>query len=291
MTGFILLNKPEGITSFQAAAKIRRIYGEKRIGHTGTLDPMATGVLPLLLGRSTRLCSFVVDADKRYTARLRLGTTTDTLDITGTVLTECEVHATEADFLKASNSFVGEILQVPPMYSAIRSGGKRLYELAREGVEIERKPRKVTIKSLDVIKVLPNNEYEINVLCSKGTYIRSLCDDIGKALGCGAVLTSLCRTETAGFKLANCLTLEEIEKGPAAALMSADLAVPQFPKVFITEKQKERFMHGAALSVSRLTLPQDTAEHYKVFCGEEFLGLGLLDTESGELKVKCITTD
>ncbi len=291
MTGFILLNKPEGITSFQAAARLRRIYGEKRIGHTGTLDPMATGVLPLLLGRSTRLCSFVIDADKRYTARLKLGTITDTLDITGEVLAEREVNVSEADFLKAANSFVGEIDQVPPMYSAIKSDGRRLYELAREGIEIERKPRRVTIKSLDVLRVLPNNEYEIDVLCSKGTYIRSLCDDIGRALGCGAVLTSLCRTETAGFKLAECLTFEEIEKNPAAALMSADMAVPQFPKVLITEKQRERFMHGAPLSLSRLTLPETDAEHYKVFCGDEFLGLGLIGSESGELKVKCITTD
>ncbi len=291
MNGLILLDKPSGMTSFAAAAKLRRIYGEKRVGHTGTLDPMATGVLPILLGRATRLSGFVLDADKRYRAVFELGKTTDTLDITGKTLSVSEVNVGEEDVKKALSSFLGEISQIPPMFSALKKDGVRLYDLARQGVSVERPARRVNIKELNLIKALPQNRYEIDCLCSKGTYIRSLCDDIGASLGCGAVLCELRRTETAGFSINDCVGFQKLEENPDLFLKSADTAVPQFEKVYITENQRTRFLHGGALSLDRLRLPSDNCEYYKVMFGEEFLGLGVRNDERGELAVKCIITD
>ena len=291
MNGLILLDKPSGMTSFAASARLRRIYGEKRIGHTGTLDPMATGVLPVLLGRATRLSGFVLDADKRYRAVFKLGTVTDTLDITGKTLAVCEVNVGESDVRKALDCFLGEIQQIPPMFSALKKDGVRLYDLARQGVSVERPPRTVNIKEINLTGVLPDNCYEIDVLCSKGTYIRSLCDDIGKKLGCGAVLCELRRTETAGFSIGDCARFEEIEASPESFLKSAAAAVPQFPSVSITENQRTRFLHGGALSADRLKLPDESFEYCKVVRGDEFVGLGRYDPEKGEIAVKCIITD
>lgn len=291
MNGLILLDKPAGITSFGAAAAIKRIFGIKRVGHTGTLDPMATGVLPILIGKSTRLCGLVTDADKRYTATVKLGLTTDTLDITGTVLTECRVVASEEQFVAALENFRGEILQIPPMYSALKKDGVRLYDLARQGIEIKREARAVTIKQLDYCGKEGENEYKIEVLCTKGTYIRTLADDIGRDLGCGAALTTLRRTMTAGFSALDCVTLEELKTDPQKYLLPAQNAVWQLSDVSISPAQAKRFVCGGELSLERLTLPQNPTNTLKVFSEEQFLGLGEIDFDQSCLKIKCIVID
>ena len=213
MDGIIILDKPEDFTSFDMVAKMRRLLGTRKVGHAGTLDPMATGVLPIFVGRATKCCDILPNQNKRYTATFQLGYTTDTLDATGRVLTRTEVSATKEDVEKALESFRGEIMQLPPMYSAIQINGKRLYDLARQGIEIEREKRPVTITELNLLSADDTQHiYQIDVACSKGTYIRTLCADIGEALGCGATMTALRRTEAAGFSIADSITLEEAEK-------------------------------------------------------------------------------
>lgn len=292
MNGLILLDKPEGFTSFKAAAVLRRIYGTKRVGHTGTLDPMATGVLPILIGRATRLCSYVLEADKRYTAGVRLGVTTDTLDITGEVLSQCEPSVSDGQLADALRFFTKTYDQIPPMFSAIKKDGVRLYDLARQGKEIEREPRTVTIHNIE-LKSRNGNDFVIDVHCSKGTYIRSLADDIGKLLGCGATLISLRRTEAAGFSIADCKTVEEIEADPISCLLPADRAVQGFRNLNISEAQAKRFMNGAALSVDRIRFYADAADNelFKTYTGGQFLGLSEFDKASGEITTKCVIAE
>ena len=288
MNGLILLDKPKGFTSFKAAAAIRRIFGEKRVGHTGTLDPMATGVLPILIGRSTRLCSYVLEADKRYTATVRLGITTDSLDITGEVISEREVNVSDEALKTALESFIGTYDQIPPMFSAIKKDGVRLYDLARKGEEVERTPRSVTIKELNFVK-RNGDEFVIDVLCSKGTYIRSLADDIGKLLGCGACLTALRRTKTAQFRIEQCVTLEELEKDPLKYLLSPDLAVEYLKSVNYSEPQGVRFKNGAEIDANRVNLPEvSDQELLRVYSGERFLGLAVYSDKEKALHTKCV---
>lgn len=286
--GLVLLDKPEGVTSFKAVAMLRRIYGEKRIGHTGTLDPMATGVLPVLIGRATRLSELGLNADKRYTATIRLGITTDTLDITGTVLSETESKVSDEQLKAALEHFKGEQLQVPPMYSAISKGGIRLYDLARQGIEVEREKRKINILEINLLE-RNGDEFKIDVLCSKGTYIRSLADDLGKFLGCGATLTALRRTATGGFSIDACATVEQIEKEPEKHLISAENVVSHFKKITISEKQKTRFINGGALDKSRVKFSgANDGELFRVCFGDEFLGLAVFNEEMGVFSPKCL---
>ena len=203
MTGIICVDKHEDITSFGVVAKIRGIMGQRKAGHTGTLDPMATGVLPIMLGGATRFLDYLPDSNKSYRATFMPGMTTDTLDITGTVTGRYPVTVQYGDVQEILQKFTGVIEQVPPMYSAKSVDGVRLYELARQGVEIQRQPCRVEIFSLELVDY-SDNRYTIDVTCSKGTYIRSLIDDIGRELGCGAVMTSLCRTGAMGFDLSQC---------------------------------------------------------------------------------------
>ena len=235
MQGLLLIDKPEGMTSFAAVSQIKRAFSEKRAGHTGTLDPMATGVLPVLLGRATRLSSMMLESDKRYEAELVLGVTTDTLDITGNVLTTTPHSVTAEDFEKVLQKFRGEIIQTPPMYSALKKDGVRLYDLARQGIEVEREARKVTIKKLDFLGVTADGRFKIDVLCSKGTYIRTLADDIGRELGCGATLGSLRRTFAGGFDISDCTPLDAIKESPQTCLFSADKCVMHLPSVKLSE--------------------------------------------------------
>ncbi len=292
MNGLILLDKPEGFTSFKAAAVLRRIYGTKRVGHTGTLDPMATGVLPILIGRATRLCSYVLEADKRYTAGVRLGVTTDTLDITGKVLSQCEPSVSDEQLTDALRFFTKTYDQIPPMFSAIKKDGVRLYDLARQGKEIEREPRTVTIHGIE-LKSRNGNDFVIDVHCSKGTYIRSLADDIGRLLGCGATLISLRRTDAAGFSVADCKTVEEIEADPTGCLLPADRAVQGFRNLNISEAQAKRFMNGAALSIDRIRFYVDAKENelFKTYVDGRFLGLSEFDKASGEITTKCVIAE
>lgn len=209
--GIINIRKEAGFTSHDVVAKMRGILRQKKIGHTGTLDPEATGVLPVCLGTGTKLCDMLTDHDKEYVAELLLGETTDTQDVTGTVLSKKDVTCTEREVREAVISFVGEYDQIPPMYSALKVNGKKLYELAREGKEIERKARRVQILEIEILEIhLP--VVKMRVACSKGTYIRTLCADIGDKLGCGGTMKSLVRTKVANFRLEDAITLAELEK-------------------------------------------------------------------------------
>lgn len=289
MKGLILLNKPKDMTSFGAVARVRRIMGEKKAGHTGTLDPMATGVLPVLLGSATKLSDYLLAADKSYTATMRLGVTTDTLDITGTVLSTRKVDATKQDVLNALNSFCGEILQTPPMYSAIKQNGQPLYKLARKGIEAERTARKVTIYEIELLEQLSSTDFTVSVRCSKGTYIRSLVADIGEALGCGATLTELCRTSTGGFSIENCVTIEQLEQDGSAYLLPAVKAVEHLPYVEVTDKQATRFSNGGELDLSRLKGDfGSTDKPIRVMYDRELIGIGEIDNEVQALKIKCV---
>ena len=209
-SGIVLLEKEAGMTSHTAVRRLARLFGVEKAGHTGTLDPMATGVLPVLIGRGVKASEYLTEGDKHYIATLRLGLTTDTEDITGTTLRVSDRLPDEAEVFAALQAFRGEILQTPPMYSAIKVGGHKLMDLARRGVTVEREPRPITVHRLTAEK-LSESDYRLDVVCSKGTYIRTLCADIGAALGVGGVMASLCRAEAAGFPLSACHTLAAYE--------------------------------------------------------------------------------
>lgn len=227
--GLVILNKPAGCSSHKMVGAARRIFGMKKIGHTGTLDPSAKGVLPLLLGKATRASELLTAENKRYTAEILLGTVTDSLDLDGNILAQNPVSATEEEIRAVIQQFVGEIEQLPPMYSAISVGGQRLYDLARQGIEVEREKRKIKIYSIDILKIeLPR--ITADVRCSKGTYIRTLGADIGAALGCGACLSGLCRTESGSLKLESAYTPEELEEMAKAGTL--DKAVIPIDKMF-----------------------------------------------------------
>ncbi|MCR4925660.1 MAG: tRNA pseudouridine(55) synthase TruB [Clostridiales bacterium] len=287
MTGIICIDKPKDITSFVAVAKVRRILSEKKAGHAGTLDPMATGVLPIFLGGATRFIELLPDHTKGYRADIKLGITTDTLDITGNVLKRTKADIKKEELAEAINSFCGDIMQTPPMYSAIQKDGVRLYELARKGIEIEREKRAVTISKIDLLGFDGEN-FTIDVVCSKGTYIRSLADDIGKKLGCGAVLTNLRRTIAAGFSLEESITIEELEKRKEnPPLISVDEALKEYPKTEVTPKQAIRFSNGGELDLDRVKCEKKNGL-FRVWGDGRFLGMGEADTQKGILKVKKV---
>ena len=260
----------------------------KKAGHTGTLDPMATGVLPVMLGASTRFLNFLPDSDKGYRASFVLGKTTDTLDITGNVLSEREVTVNASDVEKALDGFRGKISQLPPMFSAKSVDGVRLYDLARQGIEVERKLCEVEIKRLELVGYA-DGEYTVDVLCSKGTYIRSLIDDIGKELGCGAVMTKLERTQAMGFTLDKCVTLDELQRRKDEKIGFDDIIIPItelfdcYGKVYVTQAQTVRFSNGGALDIQRIKTPPKKGELCTVYSPEnDFLGLG--ENDGNELK-------
>ncbi len=291
MQGLILLDKPMGITSFGAVAKIKRAAHEKRVGHTGTLDPMATGVLPVLLGRATALSGLMLDADKRYTATVRLGVTTDTDDITGTVIKNCEVNVTSEQLNNAVSHFTGEIMQRPPAYSALKKDGVRLYTLARMGKTVEVPERRVTVFSADVVSYInEKNEFAVNFHVSKGTYIRSLARDIGEFLGCGACLSSLCRTYTGGFSLSQCISPDALtEQNISEYILSEEKAVEYLKEVQVTKKQAVRFSNGGQLGFERLKgINLTENELVRVKCEKLFLGIGRADIAKDQLAVKCV---
>ncbi len=211
--GILVIDKPAGWTSMDVCAKLRGMFHEKRVGHAGTLDPMATGVLPVFLGRATRAVEFAADSDKEYIAGLKLGVTTNTQDITGEIVEERPADVTREQLWAVLEGFTGDIEQVPPMYSAIKIGGKKLYELARKGKEVERRPRPVTIRALGVLEGPERGaDFTLRVACSKGTYVRTLCHDIGQALGCGGCMSSLRRVKAAGFTLEDSVPLEAVQE-------------------------------------------------------------------------------
>lgn len=261
INGVIVIRKEQGFTSHDVVAKMRGICGQKKIGHTGTLDPAATGVLPVCLGSGTKLCDMLADRDKEYVAELLLGVTTDTQDTTGTVLAEQAVKVTEDEVRKVCESFVGDYNQIPPMYSALKVGGKKLYELAREGKSVERQARPVRILELEILQIeLP--VVKMRVVCSKGTYIRTLCDDIGRALGCGGAMKSLERTRVGAFTLENAVTLGKLQQLKdagklAGVVLPVDRIFDECPKLHVTEEFVRLLDNGNAI------LQEQTEENIK----------------------------
>lgn len=293
MLGIINLYKPVGKTSHDMVYFIRRTLGIKRVGHTGTLDPCAEGVLPVLVGRATALSDFLMSGDKIYTATVKLGITTDTYDTTGTVLEEKEVKVSFEDIEKVIDIFKGEILQEPPMYSAIKIGGKKLYRLAREGKEIERPKRKITVFDINIFDYnKQNNEFKMRVHCSKGTYIRSLCHDLGKALGCGAAMSALVRNKTGIFEDSNALTCEmiqeAIQKGDMSFLTPPDRVLEEFPSVNVDGETSKKIQNGIMLRTNQLGINSQIGERIRIYDRERFLCLAKIVESEG---TKCIKID
>ena len=249
MNGVIIIDKPQGKTSHDIVGIMRKKFGTRRVGHTGTLDPMATGVLPICIGNATRASDMLTESDKKYRAQLLLGKRTDTLDIEGDVFEERAVNVTEQEIRDVIDTFIGEIDQIPPMYSAIKKDGKKLYELARQGIEIEREPRRINIYSIDIIDI--NIPYiTVDVHCSKGTYIRYLCDDIGTMLGTGAVMTPLRRTYTAGFSIDDAYTIEQLDaiEDLSKTLNPTDSLFADLPQIYLNEKQERSIVNGVRMT-------------------------------------------
>ena len=243
-SGIIVIDKPSDWTSMDVCAKLRGRFHEKRVGHAGTLDPMATGVLPVFLGRATRAVTFASESEKEYQFGLKLGVVTNTQDVTGEIVRQTPFTGTAEDLLAVLPTFRGDIQQVPPMYSAIKIGGQKLYELARKGQEIERPARTVTIHGLELLEPEePGGDWRLRVRCSKGTYVRTLCHDIGRALGCGGCMSSLRRTVAAGFTLAECRTIEEVQQQGESLLAATDSLFRQYPAYRIPSEQADRRCH------------------------------------------------
>ena len=296
MTGVLILDKPADFTSFDAVAVCRRLCHERKIGHTGTLDPMATGVLPLLLGKATRAASLLEDTDKEYEAGFRLGVSTDTEDSTGKVLETSDTPVSRELLESLLPRFRGEIMQVPPMYSAVSKDGKRLYELARKGIEVERDARPVTIFKLELMEYHEETrEGKLTVSCSKGTYIRTLIADLAKAAGSLGVMTALRRTKACGFTLADAITLDEAKALSEAGTLEEKLRPVEslfahLPAITVSGAQATRFGNGGQLDLKRIPAfrkqnPPD-GEIVRVR-GEkgEFLGLGQVQAEKGWLAI------
>ena len=251
MNGIVIIDKPEGWTSQDVTARLRRVFNTRRIGHGGTLDPMATGVLPVFVGRGTRAVEFFEHAEKTYEAVLQLGITTDTEDISGTVLTEQEVFVTGAMVEEVLQKFRGEIMQVPPMYSALKVNGQKLYDLARKGKEVQRQPRPVTIHELTLLG-MDAGCIRLRVHCSKGTYIRTLCKDIGEALGCGGCMAALRRVTAGAYTIEEAVPLQTLldAEDPTPYLRTVDSIFIEHPKVTLTPNQEKRCRNGNSFSIS-----------------------------------------
>ena len=281
MNGIILVDKPQDWTSHDVVAKLRGVLHERRIGHSGTLDPLATGLLVVFVGRATRAVEFAEADSKEYITGLHLGVSTDTQDITGNIVAESAALPDEAALREAIGRFIGDIEQIPPMYSAIKIGGKKLYELARRGESVERAPRKITVSAIDIAG-RDGDDYILNISCSKGTYVRTLCSDIGEALGCGACMSSLRRTRAGVFSADEAHSLADIEAAAREGRLS-DIILPvdtlfaSFPKLTVSQSAAKRLKNGNIIKISA-----EDGE-YKVYSDpEEFLLLGRV--EGGKLK-------
>ena len=275
MNGIVIVDKPQDWTSQDVTARLRRVFNTRRIGHGGTLDPMATGVLPVFVGRATRGVEFFEHAQKTYEATMRLGLTTDTEDITGEVLKKKPVTTTQAEFLAILDQFRGEILQVPPMYSALKVNGQKLCDLARKGKEVARKPRPITIFELECLE-FTGNTAKLRVRCSKGTYIRTLCKDIGQALGCGGCMEALRRVSAGEYGIENAVPLHELldTAEPEKYLQNVDTMFTQYPAVTLTEKQEIRCRNGGSFTL------KIADGRYRVYSQSgEFLALSQVESD------------
>jgi len=286
MNGIIIIDKPAGWTSHDVIAKLRGALKQKRIGHGGTLDPMATGVLPVFVGRATRAAEFCENAEKEYIAELQLGITTDTQDITGTVLNENDVKVTIEDVKAILPRFTGAQKQIPPMYSAIKKDGKKLYEFARQGIDIPRKAREINILKLELLEPSQKNSFTLRIVCSKGTYIRTLCHDIGSALGCGGTLSALRRTRAGVYSINRAHPLNEVLAATLtdsvnSVTLPIDSIFSEFPAISIIESEVIKAKNGALCKVGK------NVENgkYRVYAPDgDFLLLG----EVHDSKVKTI---
>ena len=281
LNGILLINKPQDWTSNDVVSKLRGILHERRIGHSGTLDPLATGLLVVFVGRATRAVEFAEADSKEYIAGLRLGLKTDTQDITGNVLLEQECNVSKSELLSALESFKGDIEQIPPMYSAIKIGGKKLYELARKGEEVERKARKIDISKLDIISE-NDGDFILDVACSKGTYIRTLCNDIGESLGCGGCMSSLHRVKAGVFDVKDAHTLSEIQSAVdndsvSELIIPVDTLFSEYPEIIVSSSKEKKLCCG---NIVNTDADKGT---YRVYSeSEEFLLLG--EVNDGKLK-------
>lgn len=302
MNGVVLIHKEKGYTSFDVVAVVRKTLGTKKVGHTGTLDPNATGVLPVLLGTATKAQDIIPCHDKKYDASFRLGIATDTLDIWGEVIEEKAAHVTRAQLEAALSAFTGEIQQLPPMYSAVSVDGKRLYQYAREGREVERRPRTVTVYSLRLCDFDESTQTgRLDIYCSKGTYVRTLIDDIARALGTVGVMTDLFRYEACGYRCEDAITLGQLRELADSGVFRAGDDMPathycqsveslfaDYPAVEISDKQAHRFVNGNPLDLSRTPLRGQACDRqiYRVHDRQgRFLSLGITDADSGLLKL------
>lgn len=293
MDGIIVINKPEGYTSFDVVSVMKKLFSQKKVGHAGTLDPIATGVLPILLGSATKAQDMFPNSDKEYIAEFKLGITTDTLDITGKALTQSNIYVNKFQVEEALKYFKGNIKQIPPMYSALKKDGKKLYELARKGIEVQREQRNITIKEIELMDF---NEQEqtgvIRVLCSKGTYIRSICDDLGSNLGCGAIMTNLKRIMACGFKIEESLTINEARKLSEIGklnekVIGIDKIFMLYRYVNVSEAQAKRFKNGGSLDLLRTNVKNNYSdkEKFRVYNKEKFLGLGIASKVEEQLLI------
>lgn len=292
MNGILCVDKPAGFTSFDVIAKLRGMLKMKRLGHAGTLDPMATGVLPVFVGYATKACGILPDEDKCYLAEFQLGKVSDTQDITGNILETHDVAGiTKEDILKAVPS--GDIMQIPPMYSAVSVNGKKLYELARQGKEIERQARPVSVKLVYCADFNPETGTgKLEIHCGKGTYVRTLIHDMGQNLRCGAVMSELRRSYASGFGLNACHTLEEIQKFADEDAVSEILipiadAFSSLPAIILNAKQTMHYRHGVKLGLSQFPMQFETVRQYAVYgTPDGFLGTALPDLEQQCLRIE-----
>ena len=289
LNGIICINKPQDFTSFDVVAKLRGILKEKRLGLAGTLDPMATGVLPVFVGFATKACDILPESDKTYEAGFLLGKTADTQDCTGKILSQKSIDGITSQKIESVlSSFRGDIMQIPPMYSAVSVNGQRLYELARKGIEVPREPRPITVYKFSLIDYNETTgEGHFVISCSKGTYIRTLIHDVGEALGSGGIMTSLVRTEAAGFNLDDCVTFEELQRTSdfSKYILPIEKVFSDLPVIKLTEKQTGMYKNGIKLDVNRIVF-DDIAERYAVYSEKEFLGTAFIDREKNELRIE-----
>lgn len=285
--GIINVNKPAGWTSQDVCTKLRHVLHIRKIGHTGTLDPMATGVLPVCVGKATRIIEYFDKDHKTYHASMKLGITTDTLDITGKVTeTAGYTNVTEKAVREAFRAYTGNIKQIPPKYSALKINGKRAYDLAREGKDFEIKPREITIYDNGITRIdLESGEIEFDVTCSKGTYIRTICDDIGRDLGCGAVMTALTRTASGYFRIEDSYTIEEITEDDDPLnnkLIPADITLEKLGKIILNDNRITAFLNGNSSwgSGFRVTEPSSFDGLYRIYGNDVFLGIGAVENGS-----------
>ena len=275
--GLIIIDKEEGMSSHTAVSKVRRLLGAEKAGHTGTLDPMATGVLPVLIGRGVKASEYMLTSDKHYIAKLLLGVTTDTEDVTGEILSRSNKVPTEAEVALAIRSMLGESLQTPPMYSALKVGGKKLCDLAREGKTVDREPRKITVYSI-AYKRIGDVEYELDVKCSKGTYIRTLCADIGKKLGTGGVMKALRRAEASGFTLSDAIKISELEllseEERAARILPTETVFRNEKSVTLSPFFSRLARCGVEIYLKKLGISLEVGERVTLFDEKGFFALG-----------------